>query len=619
MAVDPVSLLLSSLIQALGRGGGYLVNWMAPLAIPTQHELLSAWRRGDISNNAAQIGLQLNGAYVTDLDTIRQGWSYKNGLLDYSAPGGGKSVGIWSQVARSQQAYPPLHWIFQLLDRGHLTTNALEKLVRGNDIVSNDLASAILQLRFQVPPITDLIRFAVREAFAVDKNPRLASVLNLDAEYDEQSEAAIWARAQGLTNMQLPDGTKADWPRMYWRAHWQLPAPTQVFEMLHRLRNRERINRLDPKLRTDPVDLETVRTYLRAADYAPFWRDKLAAISYRQLGRIEIRMALRHGTIGRDEAVELYKDFGLSDRDANISADTVIKRNEFRPTAPTLIRWRAADLITADRFNGALADLGWAKEWVDVARAEVRSKRRAKVGKIGRPVLLRAYRTGALTDDQIRDTLVKQDFTELEAITILDGIKLEDRIDMVDKAVRAVRAEYHGGVIDLPIARGRLDTIGVHHDARERLIRRWDLELTRKRRQLSATEIIDMAARGLIQVIEARRRLSNLGYQLADQDLLLLRAEQNQQLAAAKAQLQASRDAQAASRAADSQAKAAEAERRRARAEILKWGTPAVLQRWIKRGLLDGQSAYERLRRGGISDDDARRIVAEATDAAPPA
>lgn len=108
--------------------------------------------------------------------------------------------------------------------------------------------AAFKKLARVLPSVSDLVRFAVREVFS----PSQRDALDLDAEFPQ----AFADRAAQL-------GLTEEDARNYWAAHWELPSYTQGAQMLFR------------------GDLTQAQFdgLLKALDYAPTWRDKLANIA----------------------------------------------------------------------------------------------------------------------------------------------------------------------------------------------------------------------------------------------------------------------------------------------------------------------------------------------------
>jgi hypothetical protein len=72
---------------------------------------------------------------------------------------------------------------------------------------------------FDVPPPSDLILMAVREAF----DDQVAGEFGLDANFP--APFATYGRQIGIDEQ---------WAKRYWRSHWNLPSTEQGFEMFHR-------------------------------------------------------------------------------------------------------------------------------------------------------------------------------------------------------------------------------------------------------------------------------------------------------------------------------------------------------------------------------------------------
>lgn len=135
------------------------------------------------------------------------------------------------------------------------------------------------ELAHIIPPVSDQIHFLVRDAY----NDAISQKFGYDEDYPEQIDAIV--KKLGLA----PEDA-----RRYWRSHWNLPSPTQAFEMLHR----------------GVIDKQTMDELLKTADYPKFWREKLTAISYNNFTRVDIRRMVQSGVMTEDEAYRAYLDLG---------------------------------------------------------------------------------------------------------------------------------------------------------------------------------------------------------------------------------------------------------------------------------------------------------------------
>jgi hypothetical protein len=132
------------------------------------------------------------------------------------------------------------------------------------------------------PSGEDFIRFSVRDVF----NPKVVESSKLDDMYPELMEPEV-----------LKSGMSPEYFRWFWRAHWILPSPQMGYEMLHR-----RV-----------IDLDGLKSLLKVADYAPGWVDKMIAISYNPLTRVDARRMFLEGVLSDQEFLDSMGDLGYND------------------------------------------------------------------------------------------------------------------------------------------------------------------------------------------------------------------------------------------------------------------------------------------------------------------
>jgi hypothetical protein len=145
---------------------------------------------------------------------------------------------------------------------------------------------AVKALAQHVPSVSDMVRFATREAYG-GGSELSGTAAELPGSFVED------AKRQGLIESRR---------RALLGAHWHLPSPTQAYQMLHR------------KL----INASTLSELLRVSDYPPFWRDKLASIAYHVPGRVDLRRMLEHGVIDEARVHKGYLDLGYTEEDAAI-------------------------------------------------------------------------------------------------------------------------------------------------------------------------------------------------------------------------------------------------------------------------------------------------------------
>jgi hypothetical protein len=140
--------------------------------------------------------------------------------------------------------------LLELWNRGDLDEADVTRGLRQGRL-RNEWVNAVKALRRYLPPVSDLVRFGVREVY----DPEQRAFLDLDADYPE----AMTADAEKL-------GLSERDARRYWAAHWNLPSYTEGV--------RDAPSR--PFLTRRQYD-----ALLRAQDYAPTWRGRLRAIAAR--------------------------------------------------------------------------------------------------------------------------------------------------------------------------------------------------------------------------------------------------------------------------------------------------------------------------------------------------
>lgn len=276
--------------------------------------------------------------------------------------------------------------------RGELNETQLGLRLKRIGIQKDD-RETMKKLAYFIPPVADLVRMAVREAFSpeiVRKNDALA-----DLPRDFIREAG-------------KQGVSKDWAEKYWAAHWGLPSPQMGFEMLHRGIINE----------TDLDDL------LRQLDVMPAWRKRLTDISYRPLTRVDIRRMHAMGVIDEERVTRAYKDIGYNDENAalmtqftvayNTPAEDVDEDEAKSLTRASIMGFYEDGIISETDAKDALSALGYDDEAVgyyiessnlDMERAERKKAIAAALANV---------RSGAETaKDALRD-LRKQNLSDLE-------------------------------------------------------------------------------------------------------------------------------------------------------------------------------------------------------------
>jgi len=317
-------------------------------------------------------------------------------------------------------------------------------------------AELLLQLAHLIPPPTDLIRMAVREAF----NPEVIRKFRYLEDFP--AEFAQWAEKLGIDR---------EWAERYWVAHWELPSPTMGFEMFHRT--------VDDSTDPDADDLtlpsgrkvqnvigrRTLELLLRTADIAPFWRDKIIAVSYRPLNRVDVRRMFRMGVIDVDEVYRAYLDIGYNPRHAAM-----------------LTEWTVKEYGEGSR---------------DLTKADI----------------LTAYREKRVTREDAKNMLIDLGYEDWEADVLLGREDYRREREREQLIIRLTRTQYTRGIIDRTQALQQLGELNLPSEQMQLLLETWDAQKQRKTRVPPLRDLVDFFQAGIITEEELREELSNLGFQ----------------------------------------------------------------------------------------------------------
>lgn len=171
-----------------------------------------------------------------------------------------------------------------MLFRGEIDAGRFDTLLKALDYAPT-WRGPLEAIARAIPPLSDMIRFAVREVY----DPAQRRSLGLDSDYPDAFTAQ--AAKHGMAEQDARD---------YWAAHWRLPSALQGYRMLWR----------------GQITQAELAGLLKALDYPALWRDRLQAIAYLVPGRIDLKRMLRHGILNRAQVKAGYQRLGYTEADA---------------------------------------------------------------------------------------------------------------------------------------------------------------------------------------------------------------------------------------------------------------------------------------------------------------
>jgi hypothetical protein len=256
----------------------------------------------------------------------------------------------WGQITHPRPAEQDLMTLFL---RGEISEPELDGELEARGWLPEDTAR-LKSVRLLIPPVTDIIRLAVREAF----NPEAISKFKLDSDFP--AEVGSWAEKQGLSR---------EWAMRYWVSHWEQPSISQAFEMLHRLRPGQ------TDLPFTEADLDLL---LRIQDVAPYWRDRLKQISYLPFTRVDIRRMFSSGVLDVGQVYEAHRDIGYDDEHAKKLTEFVtrdVKTEEKGITRAAIQQAYKRKTMSRDEAGAALTEIGYSAEdtefWLSLTDWEI--------------------------------------------------------------------------------------------------------------------------------------------------------------------------------------------------------------------------------------------------------
>jgi len=287
----------------------------------------------------------------------------------------------------------------ELRGSGIFDTNWVRQVLSESRL-KNKYQDAILELRYQLLGASDYIRFAVRDVYDATARQKLT--------LDQDFPAGLAPKlvALGYSDTDAKDA---------WAAHWELPSPTQVYEMLHR-----------GKL---PAGV-TVEDYLKSADYAPIWRQSLVDISYNPITRTDAKRIYKlRGDF--DALVANFRANGYNDADAKALAEftredvSIETRQEKEllvgPVKTSALSMYKARRISADQLRQTLANLKYPSDLIDRFIADIdfvrEQDRRDDVASALKASYVKALRS---RDDTV-SVLVKAGYNDAELAQLLEG------------------------------------------------------------------------------------------------------------------------------------------------------------------------------------------------------
>lgn len=171
-----------------------------------------------------------------------------------------------------------------LFRRGFITSGVLDDYSNALGYDNKELSNFKLLTEYY-PSTSDLVSFAVREAFEPDER--------------------LWIHEGNAIPKPFSDygvkiGLNDEWIKRFWHSHWRLLGSGQILEAFHR----------------GFINREVLLDYLKRLDYTEKDRELILSMSYNLLTRVDVRRMFMDGIISSKNLFEYYQTLGFSEKDS---------------------------------------------------------------------------------------------------------------------------------------------------------------------------------------------------------------------------------------------------------------------------------------------------------------
>ena len=351
------------------------------------------------------------------------------------------------KVIESRQSRLSILEAINAVRRNKMTEQGFAEHCRRLGYLDTNIPDVLLSITTQIPVLSDILRFMVRDA----GDDALAQKLGTDALFAQKYSGQLksWADQQGIDQ---------DYAKYAWRSHWSLPSPTQLYEMLHRLR----FSDIPPDQQVTEKDIEDA---LIQDDKLPYWVPKFMAISYRVPGRIDIKRAYALGVIDEHQVMRAFQELGYNDANADIQTQST-KRE-----------------VAKSRYNLPI---------------------------------IRQFVRGDISQKQLEDWLNKQNYDQTVFYDIVNYAAEARETARVVICLKSIRKGFLQGQYDDSELAVQLSYQNIATEHADELTRRWKCEKASRDRQATAAMLAGWYVDGSLDDTEYYTRLRNLGWNATD-------------------------------------------------------------------------------------------------------
>lgn len=393
----------------------------------------------------------------------------------------------------------------------------------------------LYKLTEQVPTLSDIIRLMVRDADDDSPNGPVVK-FNLDAQFNQKYGRQLkqWSEWQGVPEL---------FAKYAWRAHWEIPSPTALFNFWHRLRKRPGFEQLE----------QDIKTALIQQDILPYWHQHYLETNYLPLGRVDIRRSYQIGTLSDKEMETAISELGYSDENTDRLVKFTKRLRDISAAGHKAIKlWLKWSISRATARQRMVAD-GLPVKVVDdaLSDAEIGFASSTYAASFVRGDLPRNLLVAALTGHGVSGigasqiatilapritshpaersyaagTMTRENAAQQMAAYGMNTDVIERMLVAIDSAIldsdivncqRGIKRRYLMGELDRMDATNLLQNRGTTPERARQLLDSWGCEKSSVGRQVPAAKLCKWLGEGIITGGDFTNRLEKLGYSAAD-------------------------------------------------------------------------------------------------------
>lgn len=332
----------------------YVNDLRYPIGLPTAAEAAVGWLGGTIDDCTFQTYVEANDSRFLPYKQIVMAGRFKFSALE----------------------------LMTLYKRQKLTRGTIQSRLRELGSLETQDVQELEGLYEQIPGPADLIRMMLRDV----ENPQVVGTFDLDNGFTDNYQGTLkdWGGKQGLADQVM---------QYEWRAHWSIPSPTQLYDMLHKLRH-------NPPAGMQGSVEDNVRIALKQQDILPYWIEPLMSVSYHPLTRTDLNRAYERGWIADADYLTGMYNNGYSDDDSKTLLRFAGQERAFvMRHLPEVTMFANAD-ITQQQLSDELQRQGWDASVIPLAIDEGIQQKLFRHQREAIDAITRQYRACRITLDE---------------------------------------------------------------------------------------------------------------------------------------------------------------------------------------------------------------------------